>query len=335
MTPSVIDLHAHALPPDGFAAIRAVHPSVAPSVAADGGGFVLVYPDGRRSGRMPAGMFDVEARLADLGRQGVTHQVLSAPPITFFYGAPGGVCRDLAVYQNDALLELAAVRPDAFSVLATVPLPDVAASVAEVERLAGNRAVRGVAIGSHARGDDLDDPRFEPLWEALADAGLPVLIHPGDVAGKERMRAHFLPNLVGNPLETSLAAAHLILGGVLDRHPALRFCLVHGGGFVPYQVGRWDHGWSARAEVAPDLPQAPSSYLDRFVFDTIVHNGPALRFLGEQVGWDRVVLGSDYPFEMGVADPVAAVDGAGVGPVERAAVLGSNAERFLRPWKVD
>lgn len=329
--PAVVDIHAHALPPDGFAAISAAYPDTVPRRVVSESGSVLVYPGGRRSGRLPPGMFDPPARLADMKQQGVTHQVLSAPPITFFYSAPAAACRDLARYQNDALLDAAAGHPGQLSMLAALPLPDTAASVAEIARIAGNRAVRGVAIGSCVPGDDLAAARFEPLWEALTDADLGVLIHPGDVAGQERMREHFLRNLVGNPVETTLAAAHLVFGGVLDRHPTLRVCLVHGGGFVPYQIGRWDHGWRSRAEVGADLVAAPSTYLSRFFFDTIVHDGPALRFLGQQVGWGGVVLGSDYPFDMGVDRPVHAVDDAGVGGSWRDAVLGGNSVRFLRP----
>ena len=162
-------------------------------------------------------------------------------------------------------------------------------------------------IGSNVNGKNLDDPSFEPLWAAAAELDAFMMIHPGNVAGADRLRSYYLGNLIGNPLDTTIAAACLIFGGVLERHPTLNFVMVHGGGFIPYQGGRWVHGWQVRPEPKVHLKHSPEPYLDRFLYDTILHSKAALEFLIASVGAERVFLGSDYPYDMGTVECVRQV----------------------------
>jgi aminocarboxymuconate-semialdehyde decarboxylase len=156
-----------------------------------------------------------------------------------------------------------------------------------------------------------------------------VVLHPSDVAGHDRMHDHYLHNFVGNPTDSTLAAGSLIFSGVLERNAALRIALLHGGGFLPYQIGRFDHGWKVRAEANARIDRAPSEYLDRFWFDTLTHDRASLQFLLQRVGADRLALGSDYPFDMADPDPVGSVRAAISDPVALQKILEQTPEILL------
>jgi aminocarboxymuconate-semialdehyde decarboxylase len=329
------DVHAHVIVREALDEMRASHPDHAPELHEADGAFWVMFPGGRaRLGPIPAGMFDVELRLADMDRQRVDVQLLSVAPPTYHYHVPAEAGNAFAQIQNDAMLRVAEKHPDRFAVFATLPLQDPDAAVAEVGRVAGHGRVRGVQIGTNVNKVNLDDPALEPVWAALADAGLPVWVHPDQrgSAGEDRLGQYYLVNLIGNPLESTIAMGALIFGGVVERHPTLRFGFVHGGGFTPYQIGRWDHGWGCRPEpkkVVADVP--PSEYFGRFFFDSLTHDALSLELLGRRVGWDHVVVGSDYPFDMASDDPVGGVEKVDLTAEQRQAVFEGNAERFLRP----
>jgi aminocarboxymuconate-semialdehyde decarboxylase len=269
-----------------------------------------------------------------MDRQGVDLQVIAIPPPNFHYHVPAPVGSDFARIQNDHLIALSASQPDRLHVFATLPLQDVGTALAELDRIAVEPRVRGVQIGTNIDGVDLDDSRWETIWEALEERGLAVWLHPDQrsIAGSDRLARYYLQNLIGNPLESTIAMARLIFGGVVERHSRLRFGFVHGGGFSPYQIGRWDHGWGCRSEPRQVIGATPpGEYLRRFYFDSLTHDPLSLDLLGRRVGWDHVVLGSDYPFDMASADPVGAVDQLSLAAGERKALLEDNAHRFLRP----
>jgi aminocarboxymuconate-semialdehyde decarboxylase len=183
----------------------------------------------------------------------------------------------------------------------------------------------GAMIGSNVGGKNLDDPSFEPLWAAAEELGAFMMIHPGNVAGADRLRSYYLGNLIGNPLDTTIAAACLIFGGVLERHPRLDPVMAHGGGFTPYQGGRWVHGWQVRPEPKLHLKHSPQQYLDRLRYDTILHSKPALEFLVSSVGANRVFLGSDYPYDMGTLECARQVRVLGIAAADRDTILGDHA----------
>lgn len=303
----VVDVHAHAVPSEVLPVLQAAAPHCAPVLCRSGERWELRYPGGHVLGGLAAAMFDPEPRLAWMDQQGVDVQVLSLPPSQFFYETSATAAAELAALQNDALLRTAAQVPGRFRVLASLPLQSAELAIAEIDRLAKEGMVAGVHIGTHVAGLDLDAPDLAPVWSALAAADLPAVVHPHAPAGGPRLKRYYLVNLIGNPTETMLAAAALLFGGVLENHPALRVCLVHGGGFLPFQIGRFDRGWSVRSDLRQSLSVPPSSMVRRMFYDSVVHDAGALRYLIDCVGADRVCLGSDYPFDMGAAAPVQAV----------------------------
>jgi aminocarboxymuconate-semialdehyde decarboxylase len=156
-----------------------------------------------------------------------------------------------------------------------------------------------------------------------------MVIHPGNIAGADRLRSYYLNNLIGNPLDTTIAAACLIFGGVMERYPTLDFVMVHAGGFIPYQGGRWVHGWEVRPEPKLHLKHSPQRYLDRLRYDTITHAKAPLEFLIGSAGADRVFLGSDYPYDMGTGECVRQVKAANIAATDRDKILGAHAATIL------
>ena len=328
------DLHAHALSADALHEMAREFPDHAPELVERDGAQFLQYPGRAAMGPLHPGMFHVEIRLADMDRQGVDVQLLSVPPSNFFYHLPGEVAVAFARISNDGLAETVSQRPDRFQMFATLPLQDGEGTLSELARAADLGGMRGIEIGTNVDGSNLDDGRLESLWAAAAERDIPVWIHPDQrtIAGGDRLRDYYLQNLIGNPLETTIAVGALIFGGVLERHPSLRVGLVHGGGFVPYQIGRWRHGWEVRHEPRERLSEtSPEVMLERFVFDSLTHDGRSLRDLGERFSWKNIVVGSDYPFDMGSQDPLGELNALGLAAADEEAVREGNAVRFLRP----
>ena len=331
---ATIDLHAHAIVPAALQEMAAAHPDFGPALFTDDGRQYLQYPGRERLGPLPDAIFDPVIRLADMDEGRVDIQTIAIPPPNFHYHVPRHVGVDFAVIQNDHLIRLSDGEPNRFHVLGTLPLQDVDASLIEIERIAAVPRVRGVQIGTNINGVELDDPRLSPVWGSLETANLPVWLHPDQraIAGPERLSDYYLQNLIGIPLDSTIAAARLIFGGVLENHPNLRFGFCHGGGFAPYQIGRWEHGWGVRQEAREFITdEGPRHYFSMLYFDSLTHDVLSLELLGRRVGWDHVLLGSDYPFDMANRDPVAAVEAAGLTEEENGMVLEQNAERFLRP----
>ncbi len=349
----VIDVHAHLAPAGRLDELRALSPTTTPSLrfegappgAGEGGAdptghdaasdaehVYFDYPDGTVNGPVPRAIVDVDRRLGDMARTGVDHQVLSTRPQMFSYDSPGPLAAKLARLSNENLVEVSRRHPQRFSALLALPMQDTELSLAEIEHWAPHREVRGVMIDSNLVGRDFADPAFAPIWSALEEADLSVLVHPyqGDVVGMDRLRKHYLFNLIGNPIDTTIAMANVVFGGLVDRYPALRWGFVHGGGVAPYLVGRWDHGWHQREVTRALIPgKLPSELLRTFWYDCIVHDPRTLAYLGEVVGWERLMIGSDCPFDMGYVDPVAFMDHAPA-QASRRALLSDNATDFLR-----
>jgi aminocarboxymuconate-semialdehyde decarboxylase len=304
------DIHAHIVPEAFINELAAEVPAARPTIESRDDGWYFRYPSGRVSGPFPAGMFDVDARIADMDRDGIDVHALSVPPPQFQYGLEPVAAAAHARLYNDALVDIARTHPERFVVLGTLPMQDVTASIAELERLVSIPEVVGLELATNVAGTNLGHDGFADLWAAIAAAGLAAVLHPSEVAGHDRMHDYYLHNFVGNPTDSTLAAGSLIFSGVLERNAALRIALLHGGGFLPYQIGRFDHGWKVRREAAARIDRAPSEYLDRFWFDTLTHDRASLAFLLQRVGADRLALGSDYPFDMADPDPVGSVRAA-------------------------
>jgi aminocarboxymuconate-semialdehyde decarboxylase len=207
-------------------------------------------------------------------------------------------------------------------------LQDVPLAIPELERLM-QAGLKGVEIGTHVNGVYPGDERFRPFWEACESLDVFVFIHPVEGGGRAELRDYYMWNVIGNPLETTVAAGHLILSGVMEAYPRLKVLLAHGGGALPTLHGRLDRGFQQRPEINKVIPRLPTEYLRQFYFDTITHDPAVLRELVEFAGPERVMLGSDYPFDMGNENPVELVRSAGLGAEAESLILGDNAARLF------
>jgi aminocarboxymuconate-semialdehyde decarboxylase len=323
---SRIDLHCHFIPPALIDRIEAEGPSHNVSVGSDGR---VSFAGRDQTQRLPAGMLDLDDREAWMDAQGVDVQVLSAWMDFSAYVLDPEDGLWLARSLNELTAEAIAGR-DRYRAMAAVPLqaPELAAQ--ELRRAMAEHGMIAVEIATSVVDSELDDPALSVFWSSAEELDALVLVHPYASIGSERLKRYFFNNVVGNPAEETVAAAHLIFGGVLERHPDLKVCLTHGGGFLPYQIGRQDRGYTALPKLtAEHLNAPPSSLLRRFFFDTVVHGPEALRFLVDRVGSDRVVLGSDYPFPMGDPEPVETVRRAELSDDSTRAILWDNPRAAL------
>jgi aminocarboxymuconate-semialdehyde decarboxylase len=324
-----IDIHTHVLTEETMGLLQKEAPKIAPRLMPIDADVAVLDVAGVPYRPFPRGGFDIERRFADMAAAEVEVHLLSATPQTYYYDQEPALAAACAALQNDQIAKLVKAHPERFIGVATLPIQAPQRAADELTRAVRSLGLRGAMIGSNALGKNLDDPSFEPLWAAAAELGAFMLIHPVNVAGVDRLRSYYLNNLIGNPLDTTIAAACLVFGGVLERYPALKVLLVHGGGFVPYQAGRWAHGWHVRPEPKVNVKHSPEPWIDRFYYDTILHAKPQLEFLVSSVGPGRVLLGSDYPYDMGTGECVRQVKALSIGEADKAKVLCDNARALL------
>lgn len=270
-----------------------------------------------------------ERRLADMDAMGVAMQALSVSPTQYCYFAEPELAERLVALANGRLAELAAARPDRFVALGTVALQHPTLAVAQLTHVVERLGMRGVMISTRAGGRELADPALEPFFARAAELSALVFVHPLGCTMGERLATHYLSNVIGQPLETTVALSKLIFAGVFDRHPGLLLCAAHGGGYLPFYVGRSDHAYHVRPECRTTA-RPPSEYLCALHYDCLVYSPLALRHLIDAVGAERVVVGTDYPFDMGLSDPLALLEQTpGLSPRERRAIARDNAARLL------
>ena len=324
----VIDVHAHAMLP-GVEALLAGDPR-AEQAREDEAAFFgpeSAAPSREMVRRVAPLMLDLDARLAKMDAQGVDVQLVSTSPAHYHSWAP----RDLAARLARAIgEEIAALceRSERLHGLGYAPLqhPD-AAETALVEAVR-ELGLRGVEIPSYGGDHELGDPELEPFWARAEEIGAVVFVHPWGCTLGARLRRHFMSNLVGQPVENAMAISSLVLSGLLERRPGLRIVLAHGGGYLPLAPGRMDHGWAVRPELT--TAERPSDALKRLYYDSLTFAPELLETLAQRVGADRIVLGSDFPFDMGCEDPVGHVHAAaGLSGAQRQAILGANAAALL------
>lgn len=328
---SVIDVHAHGAIGHHLEAVRGVDPG-APLLGRRDDHYVFEYPDGHVFGPMPLSLVDPEPRWADMERTGVDHQVIALRPKVFSPSTDPAIAGDVARLQNDALVDFCEQSSGRASLMAAVPIQNPEAAVAEVERLQSIPLVRGINLEGTIGTKNMDDPSFEPIWAAVQAADLPILVHPfqEDHTRLPRLEKYSLHNLIGNLVDSTIAIASIIFGGVVERYPDLRWCFVHAGGGSMAYVHRWDHAWRNMPHLQEAIDKPPSEYYRRLWFDTISHSPGGLRFLADTVGWDRIMIGTDYPWNMGDVDPVGTVKALGLDADTEAKVMGGTAEGFLR-----
>jgi aminocarboxymuconate-semialdehyde decarboxylase len=268
-------------------------------------------------------------RLADLDAMGLDRQLIMPPPPQCYYTVPLDIAVQSARIVNDGLAEWVSRKPDRFVALGTVPMPDGEEAATELERCVSKLGFKGVQILTNVAGKELSDPAFAPFWKKAEELGALVVIHPNGFTHAERLRRFYFNNVIGNPLETTIALHYLVFDGVLERHPNLKILAVHGGGYLGAYWGRIDHAWGARSDCHADLPHPPTTYLRKVYFDTVVFTADQLEALVKTFGADRILLGTDYPFDMGEYDPIAHVLSAHLDDDAVEKIVGGNAVRLL------
>jgi aminocarboxymuconate-semialdehyde decarboxylase len=272
----------------------------------------------------------IEKRLEDMDGMGIDIQAITPSPAQTFYSVPADLGIATARVINDNIAEICGQHSDRFVGLGTVPFQAPELAVAELDRLHKSLGLRGIEIATNVAGEDLSDPKFRPIFARAEELGLTLFMHPTGFPEATRFGDHYFTNLIGNPLDTTVAVHHLIFGGVLQDHPNLKLVLSHGGGFLGGYNGRIDHGASARPDCCEHLREMPTTYLKRLYFDSIVYTHHQLEYLVDQYGADHVLMGTDYPADMGEVDPIGFIESAkGLDDVQRRAILGRNAARLL------
>lgn len=326
-----VDVHTHAIDPLLPDLARDYPYDRWPSVQRTGDDRAAIFVGSRHFRDIDAACWSVERRLADMDDEGVAMQVLSPVPVTFCHHAPPAGAAVLARAQNNFLASMVAQAPDRFAALGAVPLQDVPEAVKELRRCREDLGMLGVEIGTVVGELELADPSFHAFFDAAAESGALVFVHPDELPAGRRQRPHELSFGLGMPEETAFAAAALIMSGAFDRWPNLRLCLAHGGGTLPLLLPRMDRGWqmSREAERRCDLP--PGEYATRLYCDSLTYDSASLRLCGERFGASHVLLGTDYPFLAGERPAGAVVrrDGHGLPDELVAAVEGESAAALL------
>jgi aminocarboxymuconate-semialdehyde decarboxylase len=327
MSVPTVDVHTHAVVP-GVEGLVAHHPGHRAQQERDARWFGDAAMAVNRSQLSRVGplLTDVERRFALMDQARVDVQVVA--PMPFYYPwAEEDLADRVVTTTNAGMATLAGAHPDRLVGVGTVALQQPQLAVRQLDAAMADHGLRGVQIGTTAGERELDHPALAEFWARAEEVGALVIIHPWGCTLGERLADYYLANTVGNPTETTVALSRLIFSGVLDRHPTLDIVSVHGGGYLPTYLGRSDHAWRERPD-ARTCAQSPSSYLQRIWFDSLVYSPAGLRALVDAAGADRVLLGSDYPFDMGVTDPLDRLEAAGLDADTVAAIAGGNAARL-------
>lgn len=302
----IIDMHSHVIPPRLIDAIAADPEAFGQRIEERGDQRVMIR--GIITFPLRRMFYDVRAKVAEMDRMGIDVAAISTGPPAYFYWLPGPAQVRAAQLVNDGIAEMAASYPERLRGIATLPMHDNAAAISELERVVRIHGFRGVELATSIEGVLLSDPRFRPVLKRIEELGLFVFAHPYRSIVKDVFDPYYLTSIIGFPLDTTLLAAHLMYNGTLDELPSLRFVLPHGGGYLPWHIGRFQHGYDIKPETRAQSPTPPLEHLQRFTFDTVTHFPQAVRHLIDTVGPERVVLGTDCPFDMAELSPVAKLD---------------------------
>ncbi len=322
-----IDLHSHFFPIEALGN-PGNYEAHAPKVVLDKGKLSVTSKIGLRSGLGP-GAYDPAARIKALDEMKIDLQALSPSPILLFYWEEPAVAAYFSRKQNEAIYTVVRQHPNRFVGFGSVPLQSVTDSIAIAEE-AKSMGLKGLEIGNAVGEKPLDDPSFEPFFEATQRLNLLLFVHPleGGLDADDPL-SPILGNVLQFTFRTTMMVERMILKGMFEKYPNLRLCLSHGGGLLALNIWRFDHSYGLRAELQKRLPHKPSEYLARLYFDTIVHSVAALQYLIEVVGAERVVIGTDYPMGMGDFEPVKKIMDLNLTEPQRALVLGANAQKAL------
>jgi len=323
-----IDTHAHYFPQTYLDLIAKHGPRAGASVVEASGLTFIQVGLNLRTGPITPEFIDLDKRVKLMDAQGVGMHALSlTQPMVYWADDDLGV--QLCRAYNDAISTAHKAHPKRFIGFACLPMQNPVLALEELNRAAKLPGVKGVYLATAIRDRELSDRSFFPVYARCEELGLPIFLHPMMI-NNERMKQYYLINICGNPFDTALAACHLIFGGVLDAFPKLEISLPHAGGALPILRGRMDRGFVIRAE-CKHLPRPPSEYLKRFTYDTISYNEEILEYLVKLVGVDRIMVGSDYCFDIAYEEPVKFVEGVkSLTGEQKQQILWNNAAKLLR-----
>ena len=324
-----IDIHSHVIPERIVAAIAANPARFRARIEGEGANRKIIHDQG-----YVYPLFEefhrAESKLDAMDRKKIDISVISPAPPMFYYWADANLALEVAGLVNDGTADMVATNPDRLRGMATVPMQHPDAAVAELERVVKSYGFKAVEIGTSIEGAQLAEERFRPLLRRASELGVFVFAHPYYVGAKAGLESYYLTNLIGNPLDTTVMIANLMFSGRLDELPDLKIVLAHGGGFLPYQIGRLVHGHKVRGETHQHSKTSPKDLIKRIYFDSLVFEPQALRYLIDLVGADHVCIGTDAPFDMGDEQPTTTVDEvAGITPMERQCVCCGTALKLL------
>lgn len=324
-----VDVHSHVIPRRVVDAIAERPSAFGARMESDGGRLRVVHDQGYVYPLFPE-FYDPEAKLESMDQRGIDVSVISPAPPMFYYWADAELALEVARLVNDGIAEMVAASPSRLRGMGTVPVQHPDAAVAELERVVRQHGVRALEVGTSIEGAQLAERRFRPLLRRAQELGVFLFAHPYYVGARPGLESYYLTNLIGNPLDTTIMVANLMLSGAIDELPDLKICLAHGGGFLPYQIGRLAHGYEVRPETRAATRTSPRALLRRFYFDSLLFEPAAIRYLIDLVGPDRVCLGTDSPFDMGDTDPAGTVAAIpGLTASEREALCAGTALRLL------
>ena len=326
-----VDIHCHYLNPDAAAKVAPLNPAQHEMQVKFANALTRETNRKQHQERAPK-LSSIEVRLKDMDRMGIDIQAVSPAPQQTYYWTEPGTGAELARMVNERIAEIVAKWPDRFVGLGTVPLQDPDLAVSELAHCVKSLGMRGVEINGSVNGMDLTDGRLglDRFFAKVQELDVIIFMHPTGYTQGERLLDHYFNNVIGNPLETTVAASHLIFDGVMERYPKLKVVLPHGGGFLAHYWERMNHAWRARPDCRTVIKKKPTTYLEKFYFDTIVFDPRMLENLVNRYGADHVVLGTDYPFDMGVEDPVGFVQQAKLSSLQKNQIMGANAARLLK-----
>jgi len=301
-----IDTHNHVIPETIIDAMKA-HPDLY-ATRIEGKRGAYTFARGKTKFELIPEFYDADAKIESMDRKGIDIAYISPGPQTFFYGLGGDQAGSAARLVNDGVARMAAAYPDRLRGMATLPMQHPDAAIAELERVVKDYGFKAVEMGTAIGEEELADAKFRPVLRRLQELKMVVFTHPNTQGSGGRLDCWYLTNLIGNPLDTTIMVGKLMFSGALDELKDLKILLAHGGGFLPYQIGRFQHGHSVRPDTSAVTPSKPFDMFANFYFDALTHDPRATRHLLQMVGSARVVLGTDSPFDMGEERPVQHLD---------------------------
>jgi aminocarboxymuconate-semialdehyde decarboxylase len=323
-----IDVHSHIRIPEVTALLREISQTGNPNARQWVSGRSAVEQKRIQKQNLPKET-DYKVRLRELDKLRIDIQALAVNLPSVYYYADGDLALRIARISNDGIADFVSHAPDRFVGMASVPLQDIPRAIRELERAVNNLGLRGAWVSSNVQGQELGDSMFGRFWAKAQDLDVPVFIHPLGFTHPERLQKWALWSTIGQPLEEALAMSSLIYEGVMDRYPNLKIGVCHGGGYMPYYIGRHDETFAQRREIRDKLKKRPSAYLDRFYYDTVIFDPDMLGFLVKKAGARKVMMGTDMPYT--APEPVAFIRNArGLGDRDKENMLWRNAAKLLR-----